>query len=37
MATAEKTKLSAIEQIRARVQPKAEVKQIDITSNPIAL
>lgn len=36
MATAEKLKLSAAEQIRERLQPKQEVKQIDITANPIA-
>ena len=36
MAVAEKLKASTIEQVRARVQPQQEVKQIDITANPIA-
>jgi hypothetical protein len=36
MATAEKLKLSVAEQARERLMPKAEVKQIDITANPIA-
>lgn len=36
MSLAQKVKLSAVEQARERLVPKQEIKQIDITANPIA-